>query len=93
MFFYFQQQQTAKILPFKITPEPNYIIRNPLPKLSDAKKDHCQRCGETADRLVFYDADYIGDPNETIDYFDNKKWIETKVCDFCFALLCPDCDF
>ncbi len=91
--FFILNQPTAKILPFRAKADANYLDREPLPKLSDLKKKFCQLCGESSDRLVFYDSDYIGDPQETVDYLDDKKWIETEVCDFCFAVLCPDCDF
>ena len=92
MFFYFRQP-TAKILPFTPTAEPNYFVKNPLPKLSDAKKRPCQKCGEASDKLFFYEADYIRDPRQAIDYFDDAKWANTEVCRMCFCLLHPEDEF
>ncbi len=91
--FFFLQQSTTKVLSFKPTAEPKFFVKNPLPKLSDAKKRACQWCGELNDKLLVWATAYIDDPQQPIDYYDDAKWENTEVCRPCWALLYPEDDF
>lgn len=91
--FFDLQQQTAKILSFRIKAKPNYIIRKPLPKLSDFITRSCLKCGKYGNRkkgFVIYEKLYVGNPDIEPAKRKLKDFEDVDVCRQCYAELCPE---